>query len=54
MSVHMGQVMADVMAGNVEANPWRELEWPAIPGHFGKPWFLPFVGAYYRFQDYLH
>jgi glycine/D-amino acid oxidase-like deaminating enzyme len=54
MSVHMGQVMAEVMAGNVEANPWRELDWPAIPGHFGKPWFLPFVGAYYRFQDYLH
>ncbi len=43
MSVHMGQVMAEVMAGNVAANPWRELEWPAIPGH-----------AYYRFQDYLH
>lgn len=44
MSVHMGQVMAEVMAGNAAANPWRELEWPAIPGHFGKPWFLPFVG----------
>ena len=54
MSVHMGQVMAEVMAGNVEANPWRELDWPAIPGHFGKPWFLPLVGAYYRLQDYLH
>ncbi|EXF96491.1 FAD-dependent oxidoreductase [Pseudomonas fluorescens HK44] len=54
MSVHMGQVMAEVMAGKVEANPWRELDWPAIPGHFGKPWFLPLVGAYYRFQDYLH
>ncbi|WP_053177711.1 NAD(P)/FAD-dependent oxidoreductase [Pseudomonas kilonensis] len=54
MSVHMGQVMAEVMAGRVEANPWRELDWPAIPGHFGKPWFLPLVGAYYRLQDYLH
>jgi len=54
MSVHMGQVMAEVMAGKVEANPWRELDWPAIPGHFGKPWFLPLVGAYYRLQDYLH
>ncbi|SEP78347.1 Glycine/D-amino acid oxidase [Pseudomonas sp. NFACC02] len=54
MSVHMGQVMADVMAGNAAANPWRELQWPAIPGHFGKPWFLPVVGAWYRFQDYLH
>lgn len=54
MSVHMGQVMADVMAGRPELNPWRELEWPAIPGHFGKPWFLPIVGAYYRLQDWLH
>jgi glycine/D-amino acid oxidase-like deaminating enzyme len=54
MSVHMGQVMADVMAGKPERNPWRALEWPAITGHFGTPWFLPFVGAYYRFQDWLH
>ncbi len=54
MSVHMGQVMADVMAGSPEQNPWRELEWPAVPGHFGKPWFLPIVGAYYRLQDWLH
>lgn len=54
MSVHMGQVMAQVMDGKPEANPWRELDWPAIPGHFGTPWFLPFVGAYYRFQDARH
>ena len=54
MSVHMGQVMADVMAGLPDRNPWRDLDWPAIPGHFGKPWFLPIVGAYYRWQDWLH
>lgn len=54
MSVHMGQVMADVMNGKPERNPWSGLEWPAIPGHFGKPWFLPLVGAYYRLQDWLH
>lgn len=54
MSVHMGQAMVDVMAGRSEANPWRELDWPAIPAHFGKPWFLPLVGAYYRVQDILH
>lgn len=54
MSVHMGPIMADVMEGKPEANPWRDLDWPAIPGYFGKPWFLPFVGAYYRFQDYLN
>ncbi|WP_213881665.1 FAD-binding oxidoreductase [Pseudomonas sp. dw_358] len=51
MAVHMGRVMADVMAGKAEANPWRALDWPAIPGHFGKPWFLPVVGAWYKWQD---
>jgi glycine/D-amino acid oxidase-like deaminating enzyme len=54
MSVHMGEVMADVMNGNVERNPWRELQWPAIPANFAKAWFLPLVGAYYRVQDILH
>ncbi|MBR9908765.1 MAG: FAD-binding oxidoreductase [Gammaproteobacteria bacterium] len=51
MSVHMGEVMAEVMAGNRAANPWRDLSWPAIPGHFGKPWFLPLVGLYYQWLD---
>jgi glycine/D-amino acid oxidase-like deaminating enzyme len=54
MSVHMGQVMAEVMNGKPDANPLRDLDWPAIPGHFGRPWFLPFIGAYYRLQDWLH
>jgi glycine/D-amino acid oxidase-like deaminating enzyme len=54
MSVHMGQQMASVMAGDRAANPLRDLPWPAIPGHFGPPWFMPFVGAYYRLQDILH
>ena len=51
MSVHMGLVMARVMAGDVGANPWRDLDWPAVPGHFGKPWFLPIAGVWYRFLD---
>jgi glycine/D-amino acid oxidase-like deaminating enzyme len=53
MSVHMGHVMAEVMSGRSDSNPWRSLNWPAIPGHFGPPWFLPFVGAYYRMKDVL-
>ncbi len=54
MSVHMGQQMAAVLGGDPAANPLRGLAWSAIPGHFGPPWFLPFVGAYYRIKDYLH
>lgn len=54
MSTHMGQVMAEVMSGNSAANPWRDFDWPAIPGHTGKPWFLPLVGAYYQIKDVFY
>lgn len=52
MSVHMGQAMARVMGGDVAANPLAGLDWPVVPGHFGPPWFLPFVGLYYRYKDW--
>ena len=54
MSTHMGQVMANVIEGRGDANPWRDLPWPAIPGHTGKPWFLPVVGTYYRIKDIFY
>jgi len=53
MSTLMGTIMAEVMDGRVELNPWKDFDWPAIPGHFGPPWFLPLVGAYYRLKDKL-
>jgi glycine/D-amino acid oxidase-like deaminating enzyme len=51
MSTYMGAIMAEVLDGRTDLNPWRDQAWPAIPGHFGKPWFLPIVGAYYKYQD---
>jgi glycine/D-amino acid oxidase-like deaminating enzyme len=51
MSTLMGTIMAEVMDGRAELNPWKDFAWPAIPGHFGPPWFLPLVGAYYRLKD---
>ena len=53
MSTYMGALMAEVLEGKADLNPWRDFEWRAIPGHFGKPWFLPFVGAYYRYRDFV-
>ena len=53
MSTYMGAIMAEVLDGRADLNPWRDFDWPAIPGHFGKPWFLPAVGAYYRLMDVL-
>lgn len=56
ISVVMGEAMARILGGAREAdeNPFHEIAWPAVPGHFGPPWFLPAVGAYYRYQDWRH
>jgi glycine/D-amino acid oxidase-like deaminating enzyme len=53
MSTLMGSIMADVMDGRPDLNPWKDFDWPAIPGYFGRPWFLPILGAYYRMKDYV-
>jgi glycine/D-amino acid oxidase-like deaminating enzyme len=53
LSTHLGMIMADAMLGREDRNPMRGLDWPAVPGNFGKPWFLPFVGLYYKALDYL-
>lgn len=51
MSTYMGDLFARKIAGDDVINPWRDLPWPAVPFHYGKPWFLPFVGLYYRWLD---
>ena len=53
MATYMGKQMADYMNGVQDANPWRDLAFKRIPGHVGPPWFLPFAGAYYKFQDVI-
>ncbi|QGU87202.1 NAD(P)/FAD-dependent oxidoreductase [Erwinia sorbitola] len=51
MSVWMGRVMADLIAEKNNDNPWQRNSWPAVPGYFGKPWFLPVAGLYYKAKD---
>ncbi|TGQ31067.1 MULTISPECIES: FAD-binding oxidoreductase [unclassified Mesorhizobium] len=51
MSTHMGMIIADAILGKPDRNPVAGLGWPAVPGHFGKPWFLPMVGLYYKTLD---
>ncbi|QOV34464.1 FAD-binding oxidoreductase [Streptomyces ferrugineus] len=53
MATYMGKQMAEYMNGTPSANPWRDLPFRRIPGHFGPPWFLPFAGAYYKFKDLI-
>ena len=51
IATHMGEIMADLMTGTIDRNPFADLPWAAVPGHFGQPWFLPLVGAYYKVLD---
>ncbi len=51
LSTHLGMMVADAILGKVDRNPMRDYPWPAVPGHFGKPWFLPLVGQYYKMLD---
>ena len=39
-------IITDTILGKADRNPLKGLDWPAVPGHFGKPWFLPLVGLY--------
>ena len=51
MATYMGDRMARYMGGDSSANIWGELGFPAVPGHFGPPWFLPLIGAGARILD---
>ncbi|MGR3378900.1 NAD(P)/FAD-dependent oxidoreductase [Salipiger abyssi] len=51
MATHMGTVLARMLDGDAAANPLSGLDWPAIPGHFGPPWFLPVMGLWYNARD---
>lgn len=51
MATHMGTAMASYLGGDHSANPWSALRFPAVPGHFGRPWFLPVVGGAARLAD---
>lgn len=51
LSTHLGMIIADAILDRPDRNPLEGLDWPAVPGHFGKPWFLPLVGMYYKMLD---
>lgn len=54
MANYMGKVMVDAVRGNPEANIWRDLKNPWIPGYFGNPWaHLRAGGAFFALQDKL-
>jgi glycine/D-amino acid oxidase-like deaminating enzyme len=55
MATYQGQKIAELMAGDKPENPFVEIKFPGAPlGLYnGKPWFLPFAGAWYKFLDWV-
>jgi glycine/D-amino acid oxidase-like deaminating enzyme len=55
MATFQGQLMAREIAGENPENPFEGIPFPGAPlGLYnGKPWFLPFAGAYYKVLDWV-
>jgi glycine/D-amino acid oxidase-like deaminating enzyme len=51
MATYMGKQIALSMLGKPSRNLWEHLPYPAVPGHFGPPWFLPIIGGYAKVVD---
>jgi glycine/D-amino acid oxidase-like deaminating enzyme len=55
MATYQGQKIAELMAGDKPENPFVGIPFPGAPlGMYnGKPWFLPFAGAWYKLLDWV-
>jgi glycine/D-amino acid oxidase-like deaminating enzyme len=55
MATYQGQKIAELIAGDKPENPFVGIPFPGAPlGLYnGRPWFLPFAGAWYRFLDWV-
>lgn len=55
MATYLGTKMAEKMCGDNDEVPFAAIPFPGAPlGLYnGKPWFLPFAGAYYKVLDWV-
>jgi glycine/D-amino acid oxidase-like deaminating enzyme len=55
MATYLGTLLGAGLAGQKVDNPFAELPFPGAPlGLYdGRPWFLPLVGAWYKFLDWV-
>ncbi len=55
MATYQGQKIAELIAGEKPENPFVGIPFPGAPlGLYnGRPWFLPFAGAWYKFLDWV-
>jgi glycine/D-amino acid oxidase-like deaminating enzyme len=53
LATYLGARVGQALAGGDDLRPFAGRAFRAVPLHFGRTWFLPLVGAYYRIKDAL-
>jgi glycine/D-amino acid oxidase-like deaminating enzyme len=53
LATYLGARVGQALAGGDDLRPFADRAFRTVPLHFGRPWFLPLVGAYYRIKDAL-
>jgi glycine/D-amino acid oxidase-like deaminating enzyme len=55
MATYLGANVAEQISGGTEENPYANVPFPGAPFglYNGRPWFLPFAGAYYKILDWI-
>jgi glycine/D-amino acid oxidase-like deaminating enzyme len=55
MATYLGSKIAEQIGGDARGNPYTGMPFPGAPlGLYrGRPWFLPFAGAYYKVLDWI-
>lgn len=55
MATYLGSKIGEQVAGAPTDNPFAEIPFPGAPLrlYHGRPWFLPFAGAYYKVLDWV-
>jgi glycine/D-amino acid oxidase-like deaminating enzyme len=55
MATYLGTKLAKVISGGKNEIPYAAIPFPGAPLglYTGKPWFLPFAGAYYKVLDWV-
>ena len=53
MATHLGSLIARRIGGEHLEHPLFDDRFAPIPLYYGRPWFLPLVGVYYRFRDLI-
>jgi glycine/D-amino acid oxidase-like deaminating enzyme len=53
LATHLGATIARRIAGEPISHPMFDDHFAPIPLYYGRPWFLPFVGLYYRWLDWI-